>query len=160
MLSLVMACQPAFYEIVLEDQHNYSFQTQFALESIEVKEGKDSLVDWSALQMDLLGNSIHASQIDQMAIVRFPRLSQEAVLLGIENDSLKQSDLSGMVEFKPEEDQSAFFSEFTINGTPLIPEEEILSDLGSFLIFASKEERIASMVFFEPQSQSETSIFH
>ena len=54
---------------------------------------EDAVIDWSMITTDMLGNSIDATMLDELSIIRFPRLSEEEVLLGINNETLKQSDL-------------------------------------------------------------------
>ena len=147
---LLIGCQLSTFEIVLEDQNNYAFDASFSVESTPILEAEDALLQWSELSKDLLGNDLELSEIDRLSIIRFPRLSQESVLLGLEHDTLKQSDLSGGVELDPSNRAEAWLSEFSMQGTTLIPEEELLEELGTYLIFGNKEERVVSLHFFEP----------
>lgn len=152
---MTLACQPASFEIILKDRHNYSFSSSFVVDSTPISEGEDAQVSWNNLSKDLLGNELDPAEINQLSIVRFPQLTQEAVLIGIENDTLRQSDLSGAVELEAIGRSDAMLSEFSIQGTPLNPEEEVFEELGTYLIFANREERVVSLQFFEPKAGEE-----
>ena len=89
---LLMGCMQASYEFVVADENNYSFDSSLTAQSTDIKEGEDAVIDWSMITTDMLGNSIDATMVDELSIIRFPRLSQEEVLLGINNETLKQSD--------------------------------------------------------------------
>ena len=150
-----IGCKQSSFEIILEDQHNYSFDSSFIVESTPILEGQDASVSWGNLSVDILGNDLDSSEINQLSIIRFSQLSQESVLLGIEHDTLKQSDLSGAVEFEVTGRTDAMLSDFVIQGTPLNPEEEVFEELGTYLIFANREERVVSLHFFEPKAEEE-----
>lgn len=162
MIVLMMACLPESAEIPLQDSNNYLFVSTLSAESEPVPAGEDTLVEWSGLSNDLLGvNMDPVDDINQISIIRFPRLTQVEVLDGINNDTLKQSDLSGYVEFEPEGlEQSALFSDFSIQGTYLLPEEEVLEDMGTFVLLANTGNTQTRMLqFFDPQeSASSTTI--
>lgn len=150
-LMSLLACQQNSFEIILSDRHNYVFDSYFLVDSTSILEMQDANVSWDGLRKDILGNELKTSDISQLSIVRFPQLTQEAVLLGIENDTLRQSDLSGAVELDATGRSEAMLSDFSINGTPLSPEDELLQESGTYLIFANKEERVVSLQFFEPR---------
>ena len=162
MILFLMGCIADSAEIVLSDSQNYLFESILSADSEPVPAGEDTLVDWSALNQDLLGVDIDpVSDINQLSIIRFPRLSQEEVLDGINNDSLKQSDLSGYVEYEPTGGElSAMFSDFSIQGTYVEPSEEIQTDMGTFVIIANTGNTLTRMLqFFEPQNgASETTV--
>jgi hypothetical protein len=150
---LLSGCQISTFEIVLEDQNNYAFDASFFVESTPILEAEDALLQWTDISTDLLGNELELSDIDRLSIIRFPRLSQEAVLIGLEHDTLKQSDLSGGVELDASDRTEAWLSEFSMQGTTLNPENELKEELGTYLIFGNKEERVVSLHFFAPRPE-------
>ena len=162
MIWFVFGCVADSAEIALSDSQNYLFESILTADSEPVPAGEDTLVDWSALEEDLLGVPIDpVSEINQLSIIRFPRLSQTEVLDGINNDSLKQSDLSGYVEYEPSSGElSAYFSDFSIQGTYVEPAEEIQTDMGTFVIIANTGNTLTRMLqFFEPQpNAAETTV--
>lgn len=162
MIWFFFGCIADSAEIALSDDQNYLFESTLSALSEPVPSGGDSVVDWSGLTSDLLGVEMDpVNDVNQLSIIRFPRLSQEEVLDGINNDTLKQSDLSGYVEHEPQnQDLSAYFSEFEIQGTNVVPEEDILIDMGTFVIIANTGNTQTRMLqFFEPQSSApETSV--
>ena len=89
-------------------------------------------MSWNELDRDFVGGGLEADQLDELSIIRFPRLSQEEVLLGINNETLKQSDLSGFVEFDPSGITQARLTEFSLQGTSVDPELDLLEELGTF----------------------------
>lgn len=154
MIWFMMACVADSAEIVLSDSQNYLFESMLSADSEPVPAGEDTLVEWYGLDRDLLGVEIDpVADINQLSIIRFPRLSQAEVLDGINNDSLKQSDLSGYVEYEPVNGElSAYFSDFSIQGTYVEPSEEIQTDMGTFVIIANTGNTLTRMLqFFEPQ---------
>mgnify|MGYP001225057220 CR=1 FL=1 len=48
------------------------------------------------------------------------------------------------------EDLSADITDFTLQGTPVQPEVDLLQDQGTFLVLANIEEEVASLLFFAP----------
>ena len=150
-----LGCQQSTFEIRLDDRHNYRFESSFSVASTEIAEGVDSRVEWRGLDEDILGNSLDATAVSQLSIIRFPSLTQESVLLGIENDSLRQSDLSGAVDLDARGREEAMLSDFSIQGTTLNPQEEIYSDLGTYLLLAYQEERVVGLQFLAPTEGSQ-----
>ena len=150
----LLSCVQSSLEFVLRDEHNYSFSSSLSAHSTKIKEGEDATIDWSALQTDLLGTSIEEDP-DVLSIIRFRLLSQEEVLLGVNNETLKQSDLSGFVDYLPSEERQADISEFSIQGTNVDPASELLAEQGTFLILVKEKEDIVSLSFFEPDPMSD-----
>ena len=147
---LLFSCNGAV-EIVLADTNNFDFQSNIIAESVAVPSAEDSLVDWSGLTKDILSQDVEpTSDIDELNIVRFADLTQEEVIDGINNETLKQSDLTGFVAFEPEGGTSAMLSEFSISGTFVDVAAEIQEGMGTYLISASSPDEYLSFVFFEP----------
>ena len=151
MLSLLLFSCNGAVEIVLDDANNFDFQSNIIAESVVVPSAEDSLVDWSGLTKDILSQDVQpTSDIDELNIVRFADLTQEEVIDGINNETLKQSDLTGFVAFEPDGGTSAMLSEFSISGTFVDVAAEIQEGMGTYLISASSPDEYLSFVFFEP----------
>ena len=152
---LLLGCVQPSQEFVLHDGQNYSFSSSLDAQSTKITEGEDAIIDWSSIDRDMLGNELHPSEIDKVSIIRFPRLSKEEVLLGINNETLKQSDLSGFVDFVPQDTLQENISAFSLQGTTVQPETDLLASQGTFLVLANRMEEVVSLLFFEPSSESE-----
>ncbi len=152
MLILLFACSGSV-EIVLDDSNNFEFQSTIIADSIVVPSGGDSLVDWSGLTADILSQTVDpTSDIEDLNIVRFADLTQEEVIDGINNETLKQSDLTGFVAYSPSSGEtSAMLSDFSISGTYVDVATEIQEGMGTYLVSASSPDEYLSFVFFEPQ---------
>ena len=159
MLPFFLACTGSV-EIILQDENNFDFQSNIIADSIVIPAEEDALVDWSGLTADILSATVDpATEVDELSIVRFANLTQEEVIDGINNETLKQSDLTGFVAYSPEGNEtSAMLSEFSISGTSVDVEEEIQEGIGTFLISGTKEDgEYISFVFFEPTNGAEPS---
>jgi hypothetical protein len=151
MLSLLLSCN-GVAEIVLIDANNFDFQSNIIAESVVVPSSEDSPVDWSGLNKDILSQDVDPTiDIDELNIVRFADLTKDEVIDGINNETLKQSDLTGFVAYEPEGGAaSAMLSEFSISGTFVDVTSEIQEGMGTYLISASSPDEYLSFVFFEP----------
>ncbi|MBM75249.1 MAG: hypothetical protein CMK59_07595 [Proteobacteria bacterium] len=144
-------CLPESATLVVEDRHNFEFSSSVYAAQINIIAQEDALVDWSGLQVDMLGNTIDGV-VEKISVLLFPRLGTEEVLFGLSNETLRQSDLSGYVEYWPEEEEfSAPLTDFSMQGTYVNPEEHLLADNGSYLLtFSSSPNVTHSMAFFHP----------
>ena len=151
MLFLSLACNNVV-EIVLTDENNFEFSSVIDADSVVVPSQEDSTVDWSALDADILGEPVSATaDVGALSIVRFGGLSQEEVIDGINNETLKQSDLTGFVSYAPQGETSTSLSQFSISGTSVDVENDIVEDLGTYLISVEDTEGdYLTFVFFEP----------
>ena len=106
----------------------------------------------------MLGNTISGA-VEKVSVLLFPRLGTEEVLFGLSNETLRQSDLSGYVEYWPEEgERAASLTDFSMQGTYVDPQEHLLADNGSYLLtFSSEPNTTHSMVFFHPVTEESNS---
>lgn len=148
----VLACNETA-EIVLSDENNFSFSSNIATQSTVVPEREDSLIDWSALEIDILSQDVSpGSDIGELSLIRFGDLSESEVIDGINNETLRQSDLTGFVSYVPEPgDTDALLSEFSISGTSVNLKKDILADGGTYLVsVADVDGAYLTFTFFEP----------
>ena len=148
---VLIGCLPESANIVLQDNHNFEFSSTVLAAEHSVAAQEDVVVDWSDLQIDMLGNTINGT-VEKVSVLLFPRLGTEEVLFGLSNETLRQSDLSGYVEYWPQEgESSAALTEFSMQGTYVDPQEHLLPDNGSYLLtFSSAPNTTHSMSFFHP----------
>lgn len=147
-------------EIILLDEHNFSFSSNIITESTPIPEMEDALVDWSALTEDLLGSPLDPTvDIGDVSLIRFGVLSEEEVIDGINNESLRQSDLTGFVDYTPQDGEiSALLSDFQINGTFVDIEQDIRADGGTYLVsLSSPDGEYLTFTFFDPMAGAKPS---
>lgn len=121
---------------MLDDAQNYDFTSEITAGFDVVASGEDSVVDWSGLTEDLLGNPMDpAADCDVISIVAFEGLTQEEALQGINDDTLLQSDLSGFADYTRVADEtSAKLSEFSLMGYPVDPAAQIVESESAYLV--------------------------
>jgi hypothetical protein len=143
--------------IFLEDSNNFSFSSQVQAESIPIVPMEDAVVHWNDLSVDMLGNDMNSTDITMVSVVLFPRLSQQEVLFGVSNETLRQSDLSGYVEYYPSANEtSAILTDFSMQGIYIDPVEHFQTDSGTFLLtFSSDELFTRTFLFFDPDDETD-----
>ena len=136
LLLLLAACGPGV--LVLEDAMNYRFTTSLTADCQTVPAGEDGLVDWSALTVDLQGHALDPTRdIDEVRLVKFLDRTRQEVLEAISTNAIEQPDITEYASYQPVSGEtSALLSEFEFFGTPLVPEERILADGGTYLASA------------------------
>ena len=147
---LLWACVPEQLILSFEDVHNFEFSSEIASVPIEMLAQEDLTIDWSGLQKDILGTPIDPTRdIHKLSLLLFSQLDHEEVLLGVSNENLRQSDLSGYVEYFPQEGETSVLSSaFSMQGTQLDPIEHLPPDAGSFLLLASDHDEKSLMLSF------------
>ena len=158
MVSILLAlalggCAVDSYTIVLNDAENFLFESSIAAESQVIAAGEDTSVDWSGLDVTLLGEPLDpTADILRMQIARFGEFAQEDVLSAINNDELNTADVSGFVLYDVVAGEtSAMLSEFCLIGTCVDPATDLLEDMGTFLVSAVHQDGSYAMFsFFEP----------
>lgn len=144
-------------EIVLLDENNFSFFSNIITDSTVIPEKEDATVDWSGLTKDILENDVDpSSDVGELSLIRFGDLTQAEVIDGINNETLRQSDLTGFVSYEPAGETDALLSEFEINGTFVNLGKDITADGGTYLIsLASPDGAYQTFTFFEPTAGAE-----
>ena len=155
------ACKPKDGLVLLSSEQNYAFDSSLAVSSQSIASGVDAQVDWSGLTQDQLGKEVDLEDVDQLIIVRFEELSQEDVLEKASVDCLQQKDITGVVEFFPEEAQStAHLSDFQLIGYNVDPAEQFQEGMGTFLLSAYTEgvPGVRMLTFVEPKATSDSDV--
>lgn len=144
----MLACFTELQVLSVKDENNFSFSSTLEAESTPIKAESQITLDWSDLTYNLMGLSIDPQKdIFKISILLFPLLDESSVLAGISNESLKQSDLSGYVEYFPQQgENSVALTEFSLQGTQLDPQEHLQAQAGTFLLIASTQEEESIML--------------
>jgi hypothetical protein len=163
MFLLLFGCVSDLEIIYLENENNYQFSSTIIAESTPIVPETDEVLRWSNLDRSLLGVGIDpTTDIEKLSILHFPRLSEEEILTGINNESLKQADLSEYAEYFPVAGETEInLSEFSFQGTHLDPSEHLEDETGRFLVNAISDIGDTQMLCFfytDPGSELDTGI--
>ena len=121
--------------LIVEDPNNYSFEGEISFPDISVAPAVDAQVDWSAIAQDIQCHAMDPSSIKTVALLRFQNLNKEETTQKINNDTLRESDLSNYIDWTNESAAtSLMLSEMEFFGNPVLPEDYMLPDYGTFLL--------------------------
>jgi len=139
--------------LVMTDGNNYSYTGGVVVESVPVTMGRDAVVDWSALSLDLRDEAIGPAEVTRLDLVAF-RGTMEDVLVEISTNQLDQSDVASLCQFENGADASwTSLSSFIEQGNAFNPTGELVerSGISSWAILVERESggrsEIATMVF-------------
>jgi hypothetical protein len=112
--------------VILADDENFSYVGDLVLTSTQTAELSDLHFDWSEVANDLQCHAMDpAADVDNLALMVFPNLSQEEVALELSNDSLQQRDLGAYISFENDDHLTeADLTDLTFFGT----DPEIVSE--------------------------------
>jgi hypothetical protein len=157
-LVLLLGCKGGTTDVELVDPMNYSFHSEITAQSQVIQERVDTTVDWCGLTTSLLGDPVDPmTGITDVSIVRFPNLSQDEVLAGINDNTLKQSDLDAFAGFVPSGGCTANLTDFDLFGTHVNPDTDITAAGGTYLVTAdvvdtNGKKTFLMLGFFEPSA--------
>jgi hypothetical protein len=87
--------------VALSDDQNFSYSGDLILTSTQTAEMADLHFDWSDVANDLQCHSMDPSaDVDNLALMVFPNLTQEEVALELSNDSMQQRDLGAYISYE------------------------------------------------------------
>lgn len=145
--------------LLLEDANNYTFTGALTLPDLPVKPLTDLHIDWSALNQDIQCHDLDPTSIRTAAMLRFQDLNHEDTTTKINNDTLKQSDLSDYVDYSNPGGTDMMLSQMTFFGTVVNPQDYIVVGNGSLVLILSTGEElgtgIRSVTFITPTEGSE-----
>jgi hypothetical protein len=130
------APEPLSGDLILEDQHNYTYSGELAVQGVEVAWGQDVTVDWSSFTVDLRGRPVEPAALDQLGLVAFG-LSQDELLTAIATNTLLQSDiLDFRVHLNTAGATQTTLSQFSILGNEFDPASEFQprADVGTWAV--------------------------
>lgn len=121
--------------VVLTDAMNYAFVSTISADAVQIPSGEDAVVDWSGLTRDILGTEMDpTTEVTQVNLVLFGDLTRDEVLEAINNDELRQSDVAAFAEYVVQDGEtSARLSQFSAMGTPVVPSQNVVAGMGTFL---------------------------
>lgn len=162
MLLAVLACvrpDPAADRpdelLTLTDANNFAYEGTLDAPSFPLAELADSSVAWPNLIADLRCHALDpVADIDNAALLVFPRLTEAEVEDGLGNDTLQQVDLGVYLSHEPGDATSVSLSEFTFFGTETDIQTEFEAGSGAWLVLLTTGTGVAigarMLVFLTP----------
>lgn len=121
--------------LIVEDANNYSFEGEISFPDIAVAPATDALVDWGAIAQDIQCHDLDPTSIKTVALLRFQNLDKAETTQKINNDTLRESDLSNYIDWSNQSGAtSLMLSDMQFFGNPVLPEDYMLTDYGTFLL--------------------------
>ncbi len=147
--------------ILLSDDDNYAYSGALQAPSFPIAELSDPVIDFSGLTEDLQCHDLDpVGDIDNAELIVFQHLSEDEVALGLEEDSLLQSDVGIYLSQQPGDATSVKLSDFTLFGTDADIETFFTETSGTWLVVLTTGEEIglgARMLLFLDPLAGETS---
>lgn len=121
--------------VALGDANNYRYVGTLDAPTVPTASGADLLLDWSALASDLQCHAVDpVGDIDNVALLAFPRLTEAEVEAGLADDALEQAELGGYVSLEPGDRTSVQLSELGFFGTDVDIETLVAEGSGTWLL--------------------------
>lgn len=146
--------------IALSDDNNYRFEGYLDGPTYPVGEQADVVVDWSGITEDFQCHDLDpGSDIDNVALLIFPYLTEEEVEAGLSADDIQQTELGAYVTFEPEGGvTSAALSDFTFFGTEANIQTELTEGSGTWLLLFTTGTTVGvgarQIAFIEPRADA------
>jgi len=146
--------------IVLEDANNYDYDVDITLEAVQTVSGEDISVCWDQVSQDIRCHNMDPlTEVNNISLTRFSQLTNPDIESKLEADDLTQADLSGAVEYRPEDGEECVqLSEFGFFGTPVDVADEYIEDNGSYMLVLSTGDEVGEdsrmLLFLQPSSAS------
>ncbi len=145
--------------LTLTDASNYRFVGLLDGPSYPVQEGADISVSWAALADDIQCHAVDpVGDIDNIALMVFPYLSEAEVEEGLSEDSLTQVDLGVYLSHEPGDATQAVLSDLTFFGTPADIQTELFAGSGAWMLLLTTGIEVGigalTFAFIEPDPDS------
>ncbi len=147
--------------LTLSDANNFAYTGTIDAPSFTVAEHSDIYIDFSALSSDIQCHDLDpVADLDNVALLAFPYLSEAEVESGLSTDTLQQSDMGAIVNVYSEDRTAVWMSEFTFLGTdPEIIETYFYEDSATWMVLFTTGTRLGvggrAMVFLEPSASTD-----
>ena len=147
--------------VLLRDEHNYRSSASLSIPSIDTAAATDLQICWTDVISDLQCHDVAPqSDLDNVALLRFLRLSEEEVEDRLTASQLAQSEIDGYLEYNTDHESTCTtLSSLSFFRTEIEIEEEYVedSDHTHMLLFAAGTTPgvgARTMIFVRPTSSS------
>ncbi len=141
------AADPGCADCALTDTHNYRVASTLTARTFRLPAATDAVLDWSAVRTDVQGQPVAPGGIDRVLLVAFPALGPDAILRGLADDTLQQSDAALFVACDPGGATSCRLSDFSILGSTLAVEEVFLAGVGTWMVALTTRGEVGARSF-------------
>lgn len=121
-------------DIVLLDEHNYSYTVDLDIATTEVELANDFTIEWSGLTRDMLGHDVSPTDIDVAWFMWFRNLTQEELAQGLAENTITQVDVDWAASAMVTGDTSTETSVFDFGGNPYDAPTYFASEQGAYLV--------------------------
>jgi len=152
------AGEPCGEPCVLEDAHQFSYETDLQATNTDAQAEADVCLDWSGFSTDIQGHAV-AEDITKIRLVVFGTLTQDEILDGLASDALQQSDVSLYMICEPESgDTDCCLSEFGLAGSYPGIDTYFTEGSGSWMFSFDSDgvDGARTLAFLTPQPDSTT----
>jgi hypothetical protein len=143
----------------LLDANNYAFTGLLDGPSFPLRSLQDATLSWADLQQDLQCHDLDpVLDVDNAALLVFPRLTEEEVEDGLSNNTLAQVDLGVYLSYAPGDETEASLSQMTFFGTDADIEDEFAEGSGTWLLLLTTGTTVGvgarMLAFLDPQDDA------
>lgn len=147
-------------DMVLTDANNYAYSGLLDAPSVTTAELTDIHFDWSRLTLDLQCHEVDpVKDIDNIALLAFPYLSEEEVEAGLSAGDLQQVDLGGYVSLEVGDRTDANLTELTFFGTDVDIEKLYAEGSATWLLLLTTGDTVGvgarTLLFLEPRADED-----
>lgn len=146
--------------VALTDPNNYTFASRVDAPTIVTAAATDVRFDWATLTSDMLCHATDpVADIDNVALLAFPNLTEAEVEVGLALDSLQQADLGGYISMEPGDATSAWLTDLTFFGTDPQILDQYTEGRATWLLLLSSGTTVGvgarTIAFLEPRDDSD-----
>jgi len=151
-------CEPG--TVSLSDNQNFSYSGDLTLPVYTTVSGADVEICWDEVINDLQCHGMDpTTEIDNVAMVRFPLLSREDIQTDLSNNDLQQSDVGGYISYEPEDGETCInLDSMTLFGTEVDIADQYNQDAESYMLLLATGTEIGvgtrMLAFLDPDPDS------
>jgi hypothetical protein len=121
---------------ILTDANNFSYSSRIDIQRQEVKANTDVWISWSTLTVDMLGHEFDSAEIENVTLVVFGGMDEEALETAVATNDLSQSSVRVFMNCDAH-DSGCWLSEFNVLTTDIDIEERFNSEEGIWMVALS-----------------------
>lgn len=148
---------PPSPDMVLVDANNYSFTGVFDAPTVRTAELTDLQISWADVEDDIQCHPLDpVADIDNLAFMLFPHLTETEVEVGLSTGTLGQADLQVYLSYAPEDATTAHLTDLTFFGTDADVETFYAEGNGTVLLLLATGQSVGvgarNLLFVEPHT--------
>lgn len=150
---------PPSGDLVVGDTQNYTLAASMDAPTFVAPEHSDVAIDWSALTADFQCHDLDpVEDVDNVALIVFPELTEAEVEAGLVSDTLQQVDMGLYMSWVPDGGTTANLAGFTFFGTDGDVETYFEDGSGAWMLLFTTGTQVGlgarAVAFLEPSAQA------